>query len=193
MPVIRFFCHICDRPLVCLEPGKRGRCPRCQARVRAPLGLPVSYQDAFGRIICERDWDPGEAEEALMQFIRPGGGAEAVGDQPGLPTISASATDATLHRIEAKVDRVLALSHEDRQEWLSIAQAASLTGLSYSHVRRAVIAGELLASNIGSQAHAVYRVARQDLYEWMAKQKSGTVVVPPKAELKELLDRYFPD
>lgn len=73
MSAMRFFCHICDRPLVCFEPGKRGRCPRCRARVRAPLGLAVSYQDALGRIICERDWEPGERRvlQSIKRLRRP--------------------------------------------------------------------------------------------------------------------------
>ena len=78
-------------------------------------------------------------------------------------------------------------------DFLSIKDAAGLTSLSYSHVRRAVLSGELPASNIGSTRHPVYRIARKDLAEWMERKKGGNLKVPPKSELKELKDRYFPD
>lgn len=54
--------------------------------------------------------------------------------------------DETLSRIDEGVARLLRLGQEARQEWLSIAQVAAATGLSCSHVRRAVKRNELAAS-----------------------------------------------
>jgi len=102
---------------------------------------------------------------------------------------------AFLDRLEtAIIERIeKALSRRLVPEYVSISQAAKTTALSYSHVRRAVLSGELPASNIGSTRHPVYRIAGSDLAEWMEKKKGGSLKVPPKSELKELRDRYFPD
>jgi excisionase family DNA binding protein len=77
-------------------------------------------------------------------------------------------------------------------DYLSIKEAAALTRLSYSHVRRAVLSGELPASNVGSGSHAIYRIARSDLTVWMNTKKRVSAV-PPRSELRGLVNRYFPD
>lgn len=98
-----------------------------------------------------------------------------------------------LERIEAKLNSLgVERGAVARAEYLSIQEAADVTRLSYSHVRRALLAGELPASNVGSALHAVYRIARSDLAAWMERKKGGNVV-PPRSELKGLVNRYFSD
>ncbi len=97
-----------------------------------------------------------------------------------------------LERIEGKLDEVAETS-KPALDYSSIKQAARITGLSDSHIRRAVVAGELSASNIGSSAsHPIYRIALKDLHEWMNNKKGGNRV-PPKSKLKELINRHLPD
>ncbi len=97
-----------------------------------------------------------------------------------------------LERIEGKLDGVAEKSNPV-PDYSSIKQAARITGLSDSHIRRAVVAGELPASNIGSSAsHPIYRIALKDLHAWMDNKKGGSRV-PPKSKLKELINRHLPD
>src|SRR5262245_9756541 len=66
-----------------------------------------------------------------------------------------------LARIEQRLERIEALLSQGPaagQEWLSIKQTAQVTGLSQAHVRRAVRAGRLAASNVGTQAHPIWRI-----------------------------------
>jgi excisionase family DNA binding protein len=77
-------------------------------------------------------------------------------------------------------------------EYVSLKQAAIITGLSYKHVRAAVLSGDLRASNVGAGTHSIYRIARSDLAEWMKKKQGGSRV-PPKSRLKELINRHLPD
>ena len=78
-------------------------------------------------------------------------------------------------------------------EYASVKIVAAITGLSESHIRRSVYSGELPALNAGTKAHPLWRIARKDLAEWMERKKGGSLKVPPKSELKELVNRYFPD
>jgi excisionase family DNA binding protein len=96
-------------------------------------------------------------------------------------------------RIEEKLDRTLSELHAERREieYVSLKRAATLTGLSYSHVRRAVLTGELPASNVATASHPLYRIARTDLASWMEAKKGGSKV-PPKAALNDLIDRHLP-
>ena len=96
-----------------------------------------------------------------------------------------------LERIEGKLDEVAGTS-KPGSDYSSIKQAARITFLSDSHIRRAVVAGELPASNIGSASHPIYRIALKDLHEWMNNKKGGNRV-PPKSKLKELIHRHLPD
>ena len=57
-----------------------------------------------------------------------------------------------LERIEGKLDGVVGTS-KPAPDYSSIKQAARITGLSDSHIRRVVVAGELPASNIGFRQH----------------------------------------
>jgi excisionase family DNA binding protein len=78
-------------------------------------------------------------------------------------------------------------------EWLSIKEAAVLTSLSATHVRRGRRAGSLPASNVGDVAHPIWRIRRTDLDQWMEAKKGGTRKVPPRSELGSLVGRYFGD
>ena len=101
-------------------------------------------------------------------------------------------TRQALERIEAKLDAQGAERGLAAQaDYLSIKEAAGVSRLPYSHVRRAVLAGELPASNVGSDSHAVYGIARSDLTAWMNTKKGG-VRLPPRSTLKELVKRHLP-
>lgn len=112
-------------------------------------------------------------------------------DWPG-PQLSQAAS--ALERLEAKLDMALAARREQpiQQDYLSVVQAARLTGFSYSYIRRAVASGKLVAANSGSALRPIYRIARTDLAAWMEKKKGGTINVPPSSELKDLIDRHLP-
>lgn len=100
---------------------------------------------------------------------------------------------ARLERIEAKLDQLIQMREAEQQAWFSIKEVAARTGLSASHIRRALKASELPASNNGSNLHPIWRIARNDLDEWMKSKMGGTRNVPPKARRSELVTRYFPD
>lgn len=95
--------------------------------------------------------------------------------------------------IEKKVDTALAACKRAAatQEFLTIEQAASMTAISSSHLRRAIKSGELPASNVSKAAHPIWRIARKDLTTWLETKKGGITVIPPKSEIKGLIDRYF--
>lgn len=91
-----------------------------------------------------------------------------------------------------RFDRIEEMLSAANADYLPMKRAAKLTSLSYSHIRRAVLSGELPASNVGTAAHPIYRIAQTDLQQWMANKKGGTTRVPPKSELKELIKRHLP-
>lgn len=64
------------------------------------------------------------------------------------------------------------------EKFLSIKAARQYTGLSYSHLRRAVLSGDLRASNVGSKARPTYRIDREALDEWLAKKEDGMQLPP---------------
>lgn len=118
-----------------------------------------------------------------------------LGDNSASPE-SASAQPEILSAIQDSLARIEGkLANQDglnAAEFVSLKAAARCTGLSYSHVRRTVLSGELPASNNGSASHPIYRIARQDLLEWMERKKAGSVRVPAKSELDELVRRHVP-
>ena len=100
---------------------------------------------------------------------------------------------ARLARIESKLEKVSTPpKKQGNLDYYSVQGAATSTGLSESHIRRAVRAGELPASNLGSSLRPAWRIARKDLADWMEKKKGGHGV-PPKSKLKELMQRHLPD
>jgi excisionase family DNA binding protein len=78
-------------------------------------------------------------------------------------------------------------------EYLTIEEVASWTSLSDSHIRRAVRAGDLPASNVGSDSHPTWRIALKDLEGWMERKKGGAPKVPPRSDLNALIKRHLPD
>jgi len=91
-----------------------------------------------------------------------------------------------------RLDRIETALTRSAAEFVSIKMASSLTGLSRSHLRRAIKSGELPASNCGTAYHPLWRIARTDLIAWMATKKGGTPKVPPKSEIAELIQRHLP-
>ena len=87
-----------------------------------------------------------------------------------------------LDKLEKVIDRLscieMALSLPVA-DFVSMKNAAVVTGLSYSHIRRAVLSGELSASNNGTSSHPIYRIARTDLNAWMERKKGGTANILP--------------
>jgi excisionase family DNA binding protein len=83
-------------------------------------------------------------------------------------------------------------SRQPAPEYLSVKQAARIMGLSIKRIREAVIRREMAASNIGSEARPVYRIARGDLEKWLEERKRGGPS-PARAELRAIVERYFPN
>ena len=102
---------------------------------------------------------------------------------------------SALRRIENKLNRLLREGRADstETEYMSIKRAVKITGLSDSHIRRAILSGDLPASNTGGSLRPVYSIARKDLTAWMERKKGGTSRVPPPSTLKELINRHLPD
>ncbi len=97
---------------------------------------------------------------------------------------------AALARIEKKLDG-LATGSGTPPEYLSVKLAAVLCAVSQSHIRRAIYSGDLAASNVGTPARPAWRIARKDVVLWLEKKKGETNQIPPKSELRGLVDRYF--
>jgi excisionase family DNA binding protein len=74
----------------------------------------------------------------------------------------------------------------------SISQAAEMVNLSDSHIRRAIYKRDLPASNVGSTARPLWRIMRSDLIAWMESKKGGDPKIPPRSDLKALIDRHLP-
>ena len=76
--------------------------------------------------------------------------------------------------------------------YLSIKRAANVTTLSESHLRRAVRSGDLPASNVGSLAHPIWRIKREDIEGWMKRRSGGVQKIPPNSKLSDLVKRHLP-
>jgi excisionase family DNA binding protein len=92
--------------------------------------------------------------------------------------------------------RLLRAIHEGRcqgqAEYVSIQQAATLTGLSATKIRREVKAGRLPASDAGTPAHPHYRIRKADLNTWLESNRGGRSV-PPRVPIvrQKIKSRYF--
>jgi excisionase family DNA binding protein len=76
--------------------------------------------------------------------------------------------------------------------WVSLLQAAELTGLSGSFLRRKIKSGELPAVNASSARRPLYRIKLTDLEAWLeGRKEKGGNVVPPRTERRRLVERYF--
>ncbi len=78
------------------------------------------------------------------------------------------------------------------KEYLSIKEAAALSGLSATTIRRAVRAGSLPASDTGTALHPHYRIAKADFFAWMEKKKGGAGA-PPEIPVhkRKIKSRHF--
>jgi len=77
-------------------------------------------------------------------------------------------------------------------EYLAVKDASLVAALSESYLRRKIYARELPAANIGSEARPVWRIQRKDLVAWLEARKGGTPSIPPKLQLRNLIDRHLP-
>jgi excisionase family DNA binding protein len=98
------------------------------------------------------------------------------------------------HQGKEKPDLGAAVPKQDAPapDYVSVKGAVRITGLSDSHLRRAIRAGELPASNMGSSKHPFWRIARKELDQWIEKKKGGAINVPPKSDLDDLIRRHLP-
>lgn len=78
---------------------------------------------------------------------------------------------AFLESVAAKLDALRAALQPP--EFYSVKDAAKVVGVSADHVRRAVVRGALVASNVGTESRPTYRIARADLLAWVERGKSG--------------------
>ena len=76
--------------------------------------------------------------------------------------------------------------------YLTIKRAAKVTILSESHLRRAVRSGDLPASNVGSLAHPIWRIKREDIEGWMKRKSGGAQKIPPNSKLSDLVKHHLP-
>lgn len=100
-----------------------------------------------------------------------------------------------LTRIEAKLDRLLAGGEAPNPEvkGFSIKEAARVTGISASTIRRAVHRKELPASDLGNGKRAVWLITQTSLAAWIESRRRGGSPAPPQRQLAELVGRYFSD
>lgn len=107
----------------------------------------------------------------------------------------------TLERLEQQqaelVEKLTQLAEQfDRRaeqparEYVTIKEAAKITGLGEGRVRRAVYHSELRASNLGSSAQPCWRIARTDLNAWM--ERCSQSPQPRRSPLQELIDQHMP-
>ena len=88
--------------------------------------------------------------------------------------------------------RLSAVENRADADYLSIKDAAALTGLSSTTIRRAIKSSTLPASDLGTLAHSHYRIARSDLTAWMEKNRGGNNVPPQPQRIKrKVKSRYF--
>jgi len=108
---------------------------------------------------------------------------------PEMPTTSENVTCDMLNTILARLDVFEQALQRAQLAYLSIEQAASLTGLSTKHIRRAVKKGELACSNVGGEKRPTYRIPRDAIEGWMRANRVRQA--PTKSERDALVDRYF--
>lgn len=97
----------------------------------------------------------------------------------------AQATLAVLQAINERFSLLVAGQLDSATEWLSIKQAATVSGLSQFTVRRAVKSGDLKASNPGgSLMRPTYRIQRADLEAFMQQYRATGSGLPALPRLK---------
>lgn len=99
-----------------------------------------------------------------------------------------------LDRIEKALGQLIPRPHDTGTPVsLSTANATLLTGVSQSHVRRAVKRGELPASNVGTAHRPLWRITLHDLAVWYGRKKGGATAVPARSERNDLIRLHAPD
>lgn len=108
-------------------------------------------------------------------------------------------TEATLSSVAADLrdlrDLVSRQLEALAERYVSIKRAAEITGLSEGTIRRAVVVGDLPASNVCTKSdagHAIYRIGLADLHAWMEGLKTRSGGVPPRSSLRDLIDQHLP-
>src|SRR5262245_44439086 len=81
-------------------------------------------------------------------------------------------------------DRLEKLLRCPEQAYLSIEDAAALTGLSEKHIRRAVHGGMMVASQVGTADRPLYRVSLENVHRWMKEREAGPRPPAGRAGLK---------
>jgi hypothetical protein len=106
-----------------------------------------------------------------------------------------------VQRMESLLNRLEKKLFLPPQQWFSIKGTAAITGLSTRHIRRAIHAGHLRASNQGTPDRPVYFVSREAIDEWMKEREAGPKPLPRRKakqveeeddldiSFKEFLDR----
>ena len=90
--------------------------------------------------------------------------------------ISIESLYSLVQALHEKVDR----ANAQVAQWLSIDQAARLSSLSKDHIRRAIVGGTLVSSNVGTPDRPLYRVSRENVAKWMREREAG-----PKPPLRK--------
>jgi excisionase family DNA binding protein len=137
-------------------------------------------REAVAGVLLEEGWE----RLGMDSFRPPTGGKEGC---------QAASLARTRHEepSEAKLDSKIGMPGQG-PAYVAVKGAMRITGLSDSHIRRAIHAGQLPASNMGTGRRPLWRIALKDLDEWMERKKGGTTAVPPKSELGDLIDRHLP-
>ena len=110
--------------------------------------------------------------------------AYCTGNVPANPSgpISIESLYSLVQALHERLDRV---PGQVAPEWLSIEQAAALTSLSKDHVRRAIVGGTLVSSNVGTPDRPLYRVSRENIGKWMKEREAGPKPPLRKGRLKK--------
>lgn len=95
-------------------------------------------------------------------------------------------------RILDRIEEIEQRSGGGDQRFLTIEAVASLTGLSDSHIRRAIRSGDLPAANMGTSSKPRWLIDLEDVMGWIELKKGGAPKVPPRPELKGLIERHLP-
>ena len=95
---------------------------------------------------------------------------------------------ADIERVVQLVMEKMGLSpHPDQpspaQEYFSIKNCAAVTGLSQDHIRKAVVGGTLVASDVGTKDHPLYRIHKSNLDKWMVDREAGAKPPPRTAPI----------
>lgn len=89
--------------------------------------------------------------------------------------------------VELVMERMGMKPHPDQpspaQEYFSIKNCAAVAGLSTDHIRKAVVGGTLVASDVGTKDHPLYRIHKDSLNKWMIDREAGAKPPPRTAPI----------